>query len=439
MSQVREALRTLTAEVCRHVASQAIPTAPVWTVVSHPDSVPHVALDIERPALETLRSSLSIGLLNLPEYAVLATAVESDVEFSEGVVIDAGGFLAKPERTNTTRILVTNFLWRYLREGTQLDWDETRFTETYDELKTELRGKTVVFHWVSPLSNLKMNVPGLSFGDEMKILPASPEELERWLNRDEGLGPLGPALPRWNSQYIDSPAVMHRRKSIVGRPGPMDLSIAPDMLPQTKEADAITALRLALNAPISIMFHEQHSEGVMALGGGGTSWSWGTQPFRFGQVETLDEPKAAEVTRVWRLLQTSPNVDRLRVPIRRLESSLLRGSLEDRLIDAWISLEALLLEGLDGELSYRAALRLASLVGGNGPDRKDIYDRTRDSYAWRSAIVHGSTPHRKLAKRLPLEKAIHITTDYLRTALLKVLELSHPFNPNRLEAELLGR
>jgi len=101
-------------------------------------------------------------------------------------------------------------------------------------------------------------------------------------------------------------------------------------------------------------------------------------------------------------------------------------------------LEALLLGGQEGELSYRAAVLLAELLGTSGDERKTIYSATRISYRWRSAIVHDLNI-KKLARQNPLHETVRITAEYLRLALLKILELPSPFNAKKLEIDLLGR
>lgn len=338
VEQIKSSLRSLTHAICSQLDGAEIPKRPVWTVVASADAASYVALDVDRPAFSDLRFSLTIGLLQLPEYGAAAEAVENAPELSEGIIVDAGGFLRPPEPMNATRALLTNFLWRYLREGERLDWDETRFADTFNELCAELRRKSVAFHTTLPLSNLKMDIAALDFGDGLKLLPASKEELERWINRDRSLPPLGAGPPQWNTHYVDRPGVLHAHQTVVGRPPSTDLNAVWGQLPRVDADHAITALRLVLDAPIAVIFQEQHSEGLMAFGGGGTSWGWSPPPR--GPFATLDQEKATQVIHVWRLLQTSPNIDLLRLPLRRWESSLLRANLEDKLIDAWISLEA---------------------------------------------------------------------------------------------------
>jgi hypothetical protein len=58
----------------------------------------------------------------MTEYGAVADAIENEPELSEGIIVDAGGYLGKAERVNLTRALVTNFLWQYLQEGQKLAW-----------------------------------------------------------------------------------------------------------------------------------------------------------------------------------------------------------------------------------------------------------------------------------------------------------------------------
>jgi hypothetical protein len=248
---------------------------------------------------------------------------------------------------------------------------------------------------------LKMDMAALDFGAELKLLPASIEELERWINPDRSLPPFGAGPPQWNTHYADRPAVLHARQIVVGRPPPTyPHPLMLGQLPQVDADHAITALRLVMEAPISVIFQEHNSEGLMAFGGRSTSWGWSPPPL--GPLATLDQEKATQVIHVWHLLKTSPNINLLRLPLRRWESSMLRHTLEDKLIDAWISLEALLLGGLEGEMSYRSAIWIAEFLGTSGVERKAIYDATRVSYRWRNVIVH-ALRDKKFTSKNPMQ------------------------------------
>jgi len=132
----------------------------------------------------------------------------------------------------------------------------------------------------------------------------------------------------------------------------------------------------------------------------------------------------------------------LTLPLRRWESSLLRANPEDKLIDAWISLEALFLPNKADELSYRAALRLAAFLGDDPGQRDLMYKQVPSSYWWRSQVVHGSTPTPQRARKqalTSLDEAVRVTGKYLRLTLLKILSLTGRFNPDDIEAQLLKR
>ncbi len=435
MDQFRDALAVLAQAVCERFSGIEIPTRNTWTVVAEP--TPHVALDVDRPAMGDLRFQLDLWLLGMQEYLATADAVETTPELAPGIVIDMAGTLHQPERTNLTRAFVTNFLWRFLQEGAQLDWDEARFDDAFQELERTVSERSIVVHTTMPLSNIKAEVVDFSFGDDLTLSPASIQELEQWINRNNFLSPLGEGPPQWDASHVDNPAVLRSRRTVIGRPRDPNKLPEIEHLPNGIIDQAVLSLRLALDAPIAISFTQTDVEGLMAFGGTGTSWSGAVGSPR-GRFAVLDASRADEVAHIWQRLEESPNTDLLRLPLRRWSASLHRSSLEDRLIDTWIGLEALLLNGSQGELTYRAALRLAELLGASGNDRKRIYTEAKHSYAWRSAIVHGLKTN-KLSARQSLHQTVSASSGWLRSALLNILELTTLFDPEKFELRLLQR
>jgi hypothetical protein len=79
----------------------------------------------------------------------------------------------------------------------------------------------------------------------------------------------------------------------------------------------------------------------------------------------------------------------LYIGIDRLRATHDRSSDWDRILDSFIALEAILLKGKGGELSYRQAIRGAHLLAGSGPQRRETFDLLRDAYERRSRIIHG--------------------------------------------------
>lgn len=81
----------------------------------------------------------------------------------------------------------------------------------------------------------------------------------------------------------------------------------------------------------------------------------------------------------------------LGIAIGRMNATHLRFVDADRIIDSAICLEAILLKGVESELSYRQAIRGAHLLGGSDSERLDTFRFLRKAYDRRSKIVHGAT------------------------------------------------
>jgi hypothetical protein len=97
-------------------------------------------------------------------------------------------------------------------------------------------------------------------------------------------------------------------------------------------------------------------------------------------------------------LKTAEKDKGLNLAIRRFDAAYLRLDPEDRLIDLWIAFEALLLPDVSGELSYRAAMRMAQLVGRTADETRSAFKSARRSYTRRSQVVHGEPAKDDLGK-----------------------------------------
>ena len=79
----------------------------------------------------------------------------------------------------------------------------------------------------------------------------------------------------------------------------------------------------------------------------------------------------------------------LRLPALRLLDGGGRLREDDMIVDYAIGLEALLLKGVNAELSYRFALRGATILAWDGGEKETMFNELRDFYDVRSNIVHG--------------------------------------------------
>jgi hypothetical protein len=108
---------------------------------------------------------------------------------------------------------------------------------------------------------------------------------------------------------------------------------------------------------------------------------------------------------------------------------------DDRLIDYWIGLEALLSPNNEGELRFRVSLRLASILGKDANDRADIYRDTKASYDLRSATVHGS----RGLNEVRIGEVADVTGTRLHSLLLRILVSKTGFDAGQIEEQLLRR
>lgn len=138
------------------------------------------------------------------------------------------------------------------------------------------------------------------------------------------------------------------------------------------------------------------------------------------------------------------NENTIRVAIRRLNQCFLREDEEDSVIDATIGLEALLSDDNHQEMTHKLAMRVGALS--NIPEAQlkkpyDAYQEIKKIYAYRSAVVHGSTKtHKKKEIKLDEIRSIpasDLAIEYLRKV-LKILILNPIYrNPKEIDKKLL--
>jgi len=126
----------------------------------------------------------------------------------------------------------------------------------------------------------------------------------------------------------------------------------------------------------------------------GRSISGSQLPREFGRRRVASELSAdsrQKLTDMWPRVKEVMMAEShpLALPLRRLVDGLGRYRMDDRLIDYAIGLEALLLEGAEGEYRYRFSLRGAVISTWSGGDRYKAFQELQVLYDARSALVHG--------------------------------------------------
>jgi hypothetical protein len=103
---------------------------------------------------------------------------------------------------------------------------------------------------------------------------------------------------------------------------------------------------------------------------------------------------------------------------------------QDRLIDAVVGLESVLLQGIRQELGFQFSLRGAWLLGRTSHDRLQWMDKLKRVYIARSEVVHGDARgHTKLD-----DATVAISVDALRQVLARIA--LNGWDPKQLQAAL---
>lgn len=150
---------------------------------------------------------------------------------------------------------------------------------------------------------------------------------------------------------------------------------------------------------------------------------FGQAPRLSGRLTTFPSP-AFELTTdqveqlgAWAQRVSESHQRSLAVAVRRALSAHERIDATDGFIDALIAWDSLFGGGGEG-VTFRIALALGFLLGGDERERRDIYAKAKNAYSLRSQLVHGSVPelhwkeahiHREEATRL-LVRALAAST-----------------------------
>jgi hypothetical protein len=140
--------------------------------------------------------------------------------------------------------------------------------------------------------------------------------------------------------------------------------------------------------------------------------------WRLGSELSVDAARASELRGWIGNFVKRPTDDALMFATQRFNLCDERVSDDDRLVDAWIALEALFSTKRErGAITYRTALRLATLLGRTPGDRQRIRDLVGLSYGLRSEVVHGTPVHKRSGKYAPAADITSQTEDLLRETL----------------------
>ena len=434
IESLRRVLRALVQEVCDYLKDVETPVRE-WTRVVREEGRTTFPNE-QRKDLPALASHIFHQdiLDKLPTFGCVVQFIRQDPALAEKLLVDVAGNPIDDTEGQYSWIkscFIYPFLREYLDQSREVSFEDELFCILFRLISAEMQTAMATVNFVAPLINLRVPIGDVELDKELRLRNMSTDELERWINRGFEL-PI--ASYRLGEIYCAIELDFEHRW-----PSDMELSRMKDGIIEREETTGgvLNVLRLLTGADIFIAFSEERYQGLLWRHSYGMRWG----PTYRLQRETfvLDANGAKRLKTLWQSLVDGPNKDKVKLALKRFGDTAERLSAEDKLIDYWIALESLFAPETSSEIRYRAALRIASYLGG-GEERTKIHKDIGLSYDFRSAVVHGN--RKQLAnlerRKATLSDITERTRGYLRRALLKILESDEVFDPRNIEHELLS-
>jgi hypothetical protein len=427
VEQFKIALRAFLTECCQQL-SQTPTRSRVWTRVVREKG--HMSFPQEmRPDFFTKLIYFRAGPIKskIPTFSPVVEIIREDPQLRSILLVDAGGKPITDEKSQVSwldNILTGPLLRTYIDKAKGFKFSEQVFDQLFKELHREIVSPDVTFTELSPLMNVEIRSDQIQIDSSMRLRQLSTDELEEWLNVETLLS--SPPLSIDELIGLQSAVEViyqQKRHSAFGSKNARE-----------KVGRLMTAMRLLTDASPRLAFTEIRPSSLLTFG---RATSWAASILRYGHRVTVDKSQESELIDLYKKLGSGPNVTSVKLALARWDSAADRLTEEDMLIDYWVALESLFVPDTTQELRYRTALRIAAYLGTNGMERNQIYEQMKESYSLRSEIVHGHIGKQK--RKIGSAELINLSRSYLRKALLKILESSHHFDPERLESELLEK
>jgi hypothetical protein len=355
----------------------------------------------------------TMGLLrnweSWPQFVEVLAVVRANHDLGELMLTDAGANrVAEASEAWALSAVMAQFLHDYIEAvGSQrVTWNEDVFSSLYNVFAESIqRGGYVLTLW-TPLYNCDAS----SVQEPIELAPGisivEPDEKTRLK-----------LLPTW---LLDSPP-HNPAKYYVRAEERVPFHRFPSETRQMASGRVVTGVRLAVGGNAYI----RDTRAVPQLGScrvmgvfGGYSVGLPPPPWPFN----LDKPSVVHPEDIEAIKSLTGHVPKLNeefpIAVTRFTSTTERSNPSDRLIDANIGLENMLLQGIRDELAFRLALRGAWLLADTPSSRLTEYKQLQRIYRARSVVVHGSP---KSAS--PEPEIVDAAIDSLRRVLRKAATL----------------
>jgi len=357
----------------------------------------------------------SSDLTQVPQYKRCLKELAEDNEVGKHLDQNVSSYIRGGHTVSIAKMM--NRVLELGRRDNSYEFDSERFEKEYSLFEETFYSDVLMCEAIAPLQGLLLEVPVVSLSPDTEVSQLEEGEMKPY--RSPG--------SYWDNRWCavrvkyQLPKLISDQRSQNRLPKMEEERAIEDKANETVE-DVVNALRLMGKRDVyhSGIIHQtskwlsiqHHSVANRVLGAGFISYQFG-------------EGEAQSLKALWNKLDMPVVKKELDVAVRRFGDSCVRHRDEDKLIDLMIAAESLFLRGTkEGEKSFRLALRAAQFLGEGAAASKEVYDRMRLAYYYRSALVHGAKPSsdRKL-KKVDLMKFAGEVGDDIQSAIFKALNL----------------
>lgn len=313
------------------------------------------------------------------------------------------------------------------------DHAEKALAEQSERLNRFLREDSFTGQLVTLLGSVRLGMETLPVAPGITVVPFS-ASLRDVLWRAAGWGSTATQPLQFNDLVEVAHAIM---VEVTGaRLGGWNWAAAQDKVERARLALLICGAKTA-RVDLSWLQVDRNFASYLTRLGAGSGLVRQASASRLVPGSELTDEQTARLPEVYAHLANLPQSGSLQLALRRLSLSSERQSLEDRLIDTWIAFEALFAQDATTELRFRASLRIARYVGRDTEARRELFRGLRQSYDWRSHLVHGGAPQQAKQKLGTLEEAVTVSEQALRTALQQWLAAPPSRDLREIDEQLL--
>lgn len=367
----------------------------------------------------------------------LSTKLATPLEESEWLISE------KRLRSDIWNAVLGPYLEKCLPRHSRAIFDGQVFDEVFEETIADVRapGVETEVH-LSPIANLRLTEPSIELEPGLKLRQLSAEDVEMWMNHSWLLPGQHLNLTDFIRVQCAVEATYHRSHDHFAVEGLLEkMRTSEEETERTRKV--LGALRLLTNQRMHIAFTQKSRRGLLKRGLDIVLPQTPRPSTLAATFITLDSATSERLIKLWEGIQTSSVSGDVALPFSRWYGAADRLSDEDKLIDYWVGLESLFSPDSTQEVRFRVSLRIAAYLGETPDEWETIYDEMRHSYDWRSKVVHGGGlgDRRKLEKQGSLSAATAKTREYLRAAILKLLESDQSLSikPGESEIKMLRR